>query len=378
MELKYKHNILIVDDESSILKSIQRLLRDNKINVLSASNVKEALERLAKYNGNLSLIISDQRMPGMTGIELFQNIKNKFPETIRFLLTGFADVEVLTAAINKGEIHRFIAKPWEDKDLRDLIYQALEQYELTLENKRLSLLVEKQNNELTELNKGLEKQVEIRSKEIIQKNKELESNFFNTIRAFTSIAEMNKPVIAGHGRRVAVIAKDISREMNLSKKEVIQVEIAGLLHDIGKIGLPDSVLEYHTKKLSQQEENLLKKHPEEGQNIVRFINHLDNVGLIIRSHHERYDGLGYPDRLKEEAIPLGARIIAVADAYDKTVNIEAKKQFILHDYIEERELTHDYLDDEELIHKAALYHLKKYAFTHFDPDVVKVFLSIAK
>ncbi|MFH1488951.1 MAG: HD domain-containing phosphohydrolase, partial [Pseudomonadota bacterium] len=115
--------------------------------------------------------------------------------------------------------------------------------------------------------------------------------------------------------------------------------------------------------------------PEESQVVVRFINRLDHVGLLIRSHHERYDGQGFPDRLREEAIPLGARIIAVADAYDRIVNLKVKSKEAIAEYLKDADALKEHFQEQDLIERAAILQLKLRAFTHFDPDVVKSFLN---
>ena len=385
MAHKYKHTILLVDDETSITKALNRLFRKDGYHILTASSGQEGLDLLKKVEKPVSLFVSDQRMPGMTGAQFLEKAKKIFPDAIRFLLTGYSDMDAIVAAVNKGEIHRYLTKPWNDDDLMLQVRQSLEQYELRLENKRLLALTKKQNRELTELNENLEKKVQERSREIIDKNKELsrlnkelESGLYNTVRAFASLAEMHAPSLAGHGRRVSSLSREFGQLLELSEKEVTNVEIAALLHDIGKLGLPQKILEYKEQNLTQKEEALLQKHPEEAQAIVGFINRLDHVGLLIRSHHERYDGQGYPDQLSEEAIPLGSKIIAVADAYDKIVNLKVNVKACINEYLKEKKTTQDHFPEDELLQQAAIHHLKHYAFTRYDPDVVKAFLSLIK
>lgn len=180
--------------------------------------------------------------------------------------------------------------------------------------------VENQNIQLYRLNQGLEKKVQERTKQISEKNQLLEANLFNTVRAFGSLVEINHPEIMGHGKRVAFFASETAKIMNLSQKDVTHIEIAGFLHDIGKISMPDKILEYKEALWSQKDREVYEKHPVEGQIIVQFIDSLDEVGDIIRSHHEKFNGNGFPQGLQENKIPIGARIIAVADAHDKIQN----------------------------------------------------------
>ncbi len=385
MPLKYKHTIMAVDDEASITKALRRLFRKEDYHLLTASSGPEGLELLKNAERPVSLMISDQRMRGMNGSQFLEEAKKIFPDAIRFLLTGYSDMDAIVDAINKGGIHRYLTKPWNDDDLMLQVRQSLEQHELVLENRRLLALTHKQNKELSELNKHLEKKVQERSREIIAKNKnlsqlnkELESSLFNTVRAFVSLAEMQAPSLAGHGRHVSHLAREIAQLLDLPENEVTHIEIAALLHDVGKLGLSQKLVDYKVSNLTSDEKALFQNHPEEGQNIVRFIQNLDHVGLMIRSHHERYDGQGYPDKLSEETIPLGSRIIAVADAYDKIVNLKANAKSCIDEYLKERKIAPNLLSEDELLQQAAIHHLKQFGFTWYDPDIVKVFLEYLK
>jgi response regulator RpfG family c-di-GMP phosphodiesterase len=386
MALKYKHTIFLADDEESILKSLQRLFRKEGYEILTATNGVEGLKILQTLEKPISLIISDQRMPEMTGAEFLEQAKKISPDAIRFLLTGFASMDAIIDAINKGSIHRYINKPWDDNDLLFQVRQALEQYELIIENKRLLALTRKQNKELDDYNKNLEKIVEERTKEILKKNDvlsrlnmEIEASLHNTVRSFVSLIEMFEPSLAGHSRRVSQLAREIALHMeDLSEKEIDNIEIAALLHDLGKLGLPPKLIHNKHEKWTPDEEALYQRHPEEGHSIVKFIKHLDHVGLLIRSHHEWYDGNGYPDKLSEEMIPLGSRIIAVADAWDKITNLNETSQYFVDEYKKARQMTQDDMTQDELLYNAAVYNLKKNAMVKYDPDIIKVFLKLMK
>jgi response regulator RpfG family c-di-GMP phosphodiesterase len=375
MDLKYKHTIMVVDDEVSITKSLNRLLKKEGFGVIEANSGADALEALSKLEKPISGIISDQLMPNMTGAQLMQKAKKILPDAFRILLTGYADINAIIEALNIGEIHKYITKPWNDAELVVQVRETLFQYELKLENKRLNNLVKKQNLELKEVNKTLEQKVEERTKEIQVKNKELEHGMYNTVRAFASIVDNSSPAMEGHGRRVSLMSKQLAQVLNLSEIEIMNVEIAALLHDIGKIGIPDKLFLMDSTKMAEQEKALYYKHPEEGQGIVRFINKLDHVGLIIRSHHERFDGRGFPDQLSGDIIPLESQIISVADRYDKIVSLGIDKDRCIKEYLKERNVTQDHFSPETLIKSAAAFYIKKNAFTEFAPDVVKVFLD---
>lgn len=385
MALKYKHTVFLLDDEEAIVRSLQRLFRKEGYDILTAANGAEGLDMLKGLENPVSLIISDQRMPEMTGAEFLEKTKKIFPQAMRFLITGYSSMEAIVDAVNRGSIHRYINKPWDDNDLLFQVRQALEQYELVLENKRLLILTRKQNKELNDLNISLEKIIEERTKEINKKNetlsqlnKDLEISLHNTVRSFASMTEVFSPYLAGHGRRVSQLAREIALQIDIPEKDVVHIEIAGLLHDLGKLGLPAKLINNRHEKRTPDEEALYRRHPEEGQGIVKFINHLDHVGLLIRSHHEWYDGNGYPDKLSDEMIPLGSRIIAVADAWDKIVNLKEDSQPYINEYLKSRQMTPDNMPQEELLNNAAAYNLKKYTLIKYDPDIIKVFLNLIK
>lgn len=384
MPLKYKHLLLFVDDEESITKSLQRLFRKEGYEIYTASSGQEGLERLKEVGKPFSLIISDQRMPGMNGAEFLENAKKIFPQAIRILLTGYSDMDAIVDAVNKGEIHRYFTKPWNDDDLVLQIRQSLEQYELVVENRRLLALTKKQNTELKELNNSLEEKVAERTREVIEKNEELsslnrqlEASLYNTVRAFASLVEMLTPTLAGHGRRVGAVSRKIAQELGLTEDEVAQIEIAGILHDIGKLGFSEKLLKYKEDDWNGQDKALFRKHPEQGQAAVQFINKLDHAGILIRCHHEQYDGQGYPAQLAEEEIPLGSRIIAVADAYDRIVKLKVIDGDTLKKASKEADVAQGHLT-EEVLQKAAVLHMREHAFTRYDPDIVKVFLAVLK
>ena len=385
MTLRYKHSLLLVDDEELITNSLQRIFRMEKYDIRVASSGAEGIKILEMAQEPFSLIISDQRMPKMTGAQFLEKAKRIFPDAIRILLTGYSDMDAIVEAVNRGEIHRYLTKPWDDDDLLLQVRQALEQYELVAENRRLLALTKRQNKKLGELNKNLEEKVAERSGEIVEKNKELsrlnqelESGLYNTVRAFASLVEIYaSSSLAGHGRRVSAYSHRLAEFFDLSQHEVTQIEIAGLLHDIGKLGLPQRLLGYKKGTWWRpQDKELFRRHPKRGQATVQFIDKLKHVGLMIRSHHERYDGQGYPDQLANKRIPLGARIIAVANAYDKIVHLKVGRNNLLRKVAKEANMTHDRLSEADALQKAAVLHLREQASTLYDPDIVEVFLNL--
>jgi response regulator RpfG family c-di-GMP phosphodiesterase len=369
-------SILLVDDEIAILKSLQRLFRRTGYRVLIANSGREGLEILKVEKETVALIISDQRMPEMNGAQFLEHAKAIVPDALRFLLTGYSELSSLADSINKGEIHRYVTKPWEDEDLLTLARQAVEQYQLKKENQRLTELTKQQNLELSEFNKTLEQKVQERTRELQQKQKELEASLYNSIRSFTSLLNMHASGLGEHGRRVSFLSGKVAEQLQLPEEKVTQVELAGLLHDIGKLGLSPNLITYNTQDWTKDEEKQYYRHPVQGQQVVQFINQLGSVGLMIRSHHERYDGHGFPDGLSGEKIPFGAKIIAIADAYDKMVNFEIDAENLIETFLSEGLKKYRDLPRNALLQQAAIYNLKKNAFTLYDPDLLKILLII--
>ena len=318
------HKVLFVDDEENILRTLRRTFRKDDIEVLTASSGMKGLE-FVRLN-EISVIVSDQRMPHMTGTEFLSRVKKISPESIRMILTGYADIKATMAAINNGEVYRYITKPWKEDEFRQIIREAIQKYDLSQENKRLRNLIVKQNNMLKKLTDDLEEEVLKKNQELISKNatleklnKDLEDSIFETIKTFSSLLEMRDFYVGSHSKRVATASKFIAKRLRLDDVEVNRIEMAAILHDIGKISVPDPVLQKNPSQMTKSEFLIYRNHPIVGQTTLMTIKKLENLGQIVRSHHELLNGKGFPDQLKGEDIPLGARIIAVPNAYDNLI-----------------------------------------------------------
>ncbi|MBI4715343.1 MAG: response regulator [Nitrospirae bacterium] len=325
MESSARQTILLVDDEENILNALRRALRKEPYDILTATAGPEGLRLLE--GRTVALVCSDHRMPEMSGVEFLDQVKRRSPETLRIMLTGYADIHAATEAINRGEVYRFISKPWDDEDLRGIIREAVSRYALIRENRELHRLTELQNLELKELNTHLERKVEERTREVQAKNRELgnlyqdlERGFMEFVRVFMGIVELKSPYLGGHSKRTAIYARNVSERLGLPAGEVLDIEIAALLQDIGTIGFPERMLKKREEDMDAVERALMVQHPVLGEDRLQHIPKLQPAGRIIRHHHERYDGRGYPDRLRGEEIPMGARIISVIEAYDAWVS----------------------------------------------------------
>jgi response regulator RpfG family c-di-GMP phosphodiesterase len=313
--------VLCVDDEANILNALTRVLRRAGHHVLTAQGGAEALALLKKQS--VDVIISDMRMPQMDGAELLATVAARWPDTVRLLLTGYADIESTVAAINKGGIYRYLAKPWEDNDLSLTVGRAIEMRRLEQERHRLETLTQAQNEELKALNAGLEARVQARTAELEQllgfvnaSHDSLKKHYSGTVKLFANLLELRSGTLAGHSRRAAPHARRLAQWFGLSETEISAVHHAALLHDLGMIGLPDALVRKPFNTLTAEERAAVMRHPLIGEALLLELEPLADAAHLIRHHHERYDGQGYPDRLASEKIPLGARIIALASDYD--------------------------------------------------------------
>ena len=335
--------VMLVDDEANVLNALRRLLRPAGYTVLTAGGGAEALDQLAARE--VDLLVSDMRMPDMDGAQLLAQARQRWPDTQRVLLTGYADVTSAVSAINEGGIFRYVSKPWDENEFLNIVHQALQWRGLQREKLRLEALTQKQNGELKSLNASLEVKVaeriadlQIANQELTLANEKLKKSFFNTVQVMSSLIELRAPQLAGHSRRVADVARKIAEKMGLAPQAIHEVLMAGLLHDIGKIGYGDQLLVTPMAKMTAEGLSQARKHPMNGAAALMSLPDMRGVAEIIRSHHERWDGTGFPDGLKGEAIPQGARILALANDYDaaqigtlsaKKLNSDEAKQYVI-------------------------------------------------
>ncbi len=312
--------LLLVDDEPGILSSLRRLLRPEGYTIHVAESGQAGLDLLEREP--VDLVISDMRMPEMDGARFLEQVRGRWPNVIRILLTGYADIESTINAINKGEIYRYISKPWNDNDLILLVRDALESMRLRGENARLLELTQAQNEQLKEFNAKLEDKVRQRTAEIEQinsflnlANDKLKQNFLVSIKVFSGLMELRGGV--GHSRRVADLSRKLAIAMKLDSRTQQNVFFfAALLHDIGKIGFSDTLLSRPVSKLSSDELGQYRRHAIAGEASLMPLDDLKDVAKIVRSHHERFDGQGFPDGLEGLTIPVEARILSVMNDYD--------------------------------------------------------------
>lgn len=346
--------VLCVDDEANILSALRRLLRPHGFQVIVAESGQAGLTVLESTP--VDLVISDMRMPEMDGSKFLEHVRQRWPDTMRLLLTGYADVSSIIEAINRGEIYRYITKPWDDHDLVLIVQQALERKVLEGEKKKLEEQVFLQNEELKILNSGLEAKVQARTQELQTANGKLKKNYLNTIKVFSNLMELRGGNLSGHSRMVADLARRTAASMGLPEAAQQELFVAGLLHDIGQIGLSDEVLSKPVGRLSETELNLYRRHSVWGEQALMSQDDMYGVAALIRSHHERYDGLGFPDGLAGDAISIAASILMVVEAF---LDLQAGN-----------------LSQAKLSTSEARSMIARGRGTQFNPEVVDVFLQV--
>jgi response regulator RpfG family c-di-GMP phosphodiesterase len=348
--------VLCVDDEANILSALKRMLRGDGHCVLTATSAATALTLLEQMP--IDLVISDMRMPGMDGAQLLEQVHLRWPQIVRILLTGQADLGSTVAAINRGRIFRFVHKPWDEHELLAAVQQGLQLQALQREKDRLEALTQAQNDALKRLNADLEGRVTARTTELAAANDKLRGNYLKSVKVFSNLLELRGAAFAGHGRRVAQLARDIARKMALPDDEVLRIFVGGMLHDIGLIGACDRLVNRPVARFSDDELKLYRQHPLQAETTLMALDDMQPLMPVIRSHHERWDGQGFPDRLAGSAIPLGARVVAVADAFDY--------------------LQHGIMTDAHLSAQEARTLMANARGSQFDPEIIDVFLHLTE
>lgn len=315
--------VLLVDDEPNILQALQRLLRRETFRIVTATSGEAALTLLSQLT-NVALILSDQRMPQMYGAEFLSRSREYAPEAVRMLLTGYSDLGDAADAINHGGISRYLNKPWNDTELLQAVRNAVESYRMAQENLHLQELVRQQNEELQDWNRNLKDRVLQQTTTVRQKNEELRESmrqqkeaYQSMISSLVSLVEMRGARNRQHAQNVAKLSGLVASDLGLSKEEQETIRTASLLHDIGEIGISERILLNSPESLPHDDFAEYSQHPVRAQLLIDSLEDLRPAGILIRHHHEKFDGSGFPDQLAGDAIPLGARIIAYADLLDR-------------------------------------------------------------
>lgn len=311
-----KHSVLFVDDEINILKSLQRALMDEDYECYFANSGQEALSVMESRD--INVIITDMRMPIMNGLDLLKIVKSRYPDVIKGIFTGHAEISQIAATINQIDVFKFVLKPWDlEKDLKPAIDQSIEQYDLINNNKILTKKLEEKEKELIIKNEELSiklKELEIKHFRLEKMSRFLE-NADSIILAIADAVEAKDKSTKGHINRVSYYVEKIGKKLCFSENEIGILNKGAILHDIGKIGIPDNILN-KPGPLNDEEFEIMKQHTVIGSKIVNPLKSFNELQSIIRHHHEKLNGSGYPDGLANDEINIYTRIITVVDIYD--------------------------------------------------------------
>ncbi len=309
---------------------------------------KEALKWMG--NHTYAVVISDYHMPEMNGIDFLIKVRSLQPQSQRLLMTGQGSEVIASEAINKAGISRYIKKPWDKMEILKIVQESFERHFIDIEQVRSREMEYFKQKELHEKLKKIDEALGDRNSKIFNLERNLEDSFLYSVRLLSQMIEnFNKP-LAEHSKRTALLTAEIANDFNLNGDEILKIEIAATLHEIGKVGLPESLLKKRIGDYTESEELVLKKHVEMAEHLLKDTPGFETIMTIIKHQHEHVDGTGYPFKLKSDAIPLGSRIIAVTSAYDDALH---------------GKLSYSQPDQE-----SALSYLKTKAGSFYDPKVV--------
>lgn len=326
-------SILIVDDAAAVRRLLSRRMAEEGYRCEEASTGDEALIKIR--SNPVHLVILDIKMPGRSGIELLPEIKAAHPDIAVIMATAVNDISTAVQCMKQGA-YDYITKPFNLDEVVLSIERALEKRKLELENRDYQQHLEQKVREQAE---------------------KIRASFLNAITALVYALEAKDKYTSGHSQRVAEISVAIAAELGLPQQDIEKIRLAGLIHDIGKIGVRESVLNKPARVTADEYQHILS-HCGIGEHILTPIVEDEQILEVVKHHHERYDGTGYPDRLSGGQIPLGAKILAVADTYDAIIS------------------GRPYREAESI--QAACDEIQRHKGTQFDPEVVDAFLRIRK
>ena len=290
--------VLVVDDEEPIRSALKKFLAQQQFESYAAASGEEALNLLRRHK--IALMLCDIRMPGTSGVDLVPQALDIEPDLAILMLTAVNDATSAALCMQRGALD-YLTKPIELADLARAVQRALKRRDTLLESR--------------ELNRWLKEEVTTRTAELHRERQKLERISVATLEALVNALEAKDPYMRGHSARVADMSATIAAQLGLPDDEVEHVRVAGRLHDVGKIGTREAVLNKEGP-LTPEEFEHVQQHVIIGSQILAPLPHLEHIIPMVRSHHERWDGTGYPDGVRGEQIPLGARIIGVAEVYD--------------------------------------------------------------
>src|SRR6478609_1910178 len=308
--------ILIVDDEPIVLGALKETLERERYHVVACSSPVKALAILQERQ--FSVIISDQRMPEMLGLDFLVESRKTHPNASRILVTAVLALPTIVEAINRGEIFRFVAKPWLREELLATVRNGIQRHDLIVRNEELSASLQQVNAQLMVANGQLEAQVKALESErtkLDAANTELAGRYESSLELCRRILTAYYPILGGQAKTLVEFANKMAQTEHFTAAERGSLHTAAWLCDLGLIGVPRELLRtFRTNPsgLSERERAIMQNHPVYSQTLAALVDPRPETGAIIRAHHEHFDGAGYPDGLGGQSIPWGARCLAVA------------------------------------------------------------------
>ena len=310
------YTVLFVDDEPNILRAIKRALFTMDITLLLADSGAKALELMS--NHEVHVVISDMKMPQMSGAELLEQVAINYPDTFRVVLTGYADIESTIKAVNQGKIHRYLQKPWDNQELISVVEEGLERVKLKAENTRLQKLTRLQNRKLRDVNASLEQVVQKRTRQIKAALNKIEKHNLAMEQVLFNVISINPNINGKFAIEVSELASKLARIARLEKDEIKQVRYAGLICELGLLGLKTEDFKAPFSKLKYQQQQNYLSQTKQAALILAPAHELHQVSDIIEFQFEHYNGSGLYNKVAKE-IPAGARILAIARDYWRLV-----------------------------------------------------------
>lgn len=313
-------SVLCLDDEANVLKSLIRLLRQHKFDISVFTSGQEALDKM--QTKQFDVVISDMRMPQMSGAEFLAKARKLAPDSQRILLTGFSDLESTVSAVNEGGIHAYVQKPWQNDQLISVIKSAVEKFRLKKQNEILQAHVNLQNQQLKELNTNLEQLVEKRTKQIRTVLKKLEvanesekRDHKSTVELLYNFINANPYLDGKKAESIAGTCTQIAEYLNISQRSITLAPVAGYLAQIGLLAMDPELYNKPVHELNEVQRKTFYTHPSISQLMLMPATHLSDVSDAIVHQFERYNGSGIPKGLAGNDIPIGAMVLSIARDY---------------------------------------------------------------
>lgn len=337
--------ILVVDDDKGVNSLLSEYFEMLDFQVDSAETGEQALEffKPNKY----AIAILDLKLPGMSGVELLKHIRKEDKQIQVIMLTAFQTTSSAIQALREGA-YDYLSKPFDLEEVKYIIQNAVAQARLKYENQILLKELQVANDKLT-------KKVEAADRELAKRHEELKKNAFEVLKSFAMALETKDPYTAGHSERVDEYSVRLAKKLKLSSPEIEIIHTGAILHDIGKLFISSQILT-KPSRLTDDEYQIVKEHPTLGSKFLEPITFLKDSIPLIRNHHERIDGKGYPDGKDVSNLTVKERIIIIADAYDAMASSRPYRKN---------------MPKETIVSE-----LEKCAGTQFDPDMIKVFIEM--